>query len=428
MPSLYEDLSFRGLLHQETAGIRAVLDGPPVAAYHGIDPTADSLHIGNLYGVCTLKRFQDHGHHPIALAGGGTGLIGDPGGRDDERPLLSAEQHAANLAGIEAQLERLLAVEAGPGGRGQVMLIDNADWLVGCRLVDFLREVGKHFSVNQMIQKESVRSRIERPDVGISYTEFSYMLLQAYDFLHLYDHFGCRVQFGGSDQWGNITAGIELIRRVRRGEAHGFTWPLLVSSEGKKYGKSVGAAIWLDARRTPPFQLYQHFVRVGDSEVGPMLRLLTFLAHEEIEALDAATSQHPARRAAQRALASEVCRLVHGEAETKRAERASGALYSEEIATLDERLLLEVVAEAPSSSISRAELDGAGADLAGLLAATGLSPSRGAARTAVEQGGAYVNNVRRQGPKARVTRDDLLHDRYVLLRRGRRDYHLLRVE
>jgi tyrosyl-tRNA synthetase len=426
VPSLSEDLVFRGLIFTESPGLRDVLDGPPVAAYHGMDPTADSLHIGHLYGICMLKRFQDHGHRPIALAGGGTGLIGDPGGRDEERPLLSANEHAANMAGIEAQLRRLLRVDGGSGQ--EVLLVDNAEWLVRYRLVDFLRDVGKHFSVNQMMQKESVRARLERPDVGISFTEFSYMLLQACDFLHLFDHFDCRVQFGGSDQWGNITAGIDLIRRVRRREAHGFTWPLLVASDGKKYGKSAGNAVWLDAKRTSPFSLYQHFVRIGDAEVGAMLRFLTFLSHEEIETLDRETQEHPERREAQKALARDVCRFVHGDDETAAAERASAALYSEAIADLDEKLLLDVVAEAPSSTLARSEIDGDGADLAALLAATGLSPSRGAARTAIEQGGAYVNNVRRSGAEARVTRDDLLHGRYVVLRRGRRDYHLLRVE
>ncbi len=427
MVTLWEDLSFRGLMAQSSAGLREVLDGPPTSAYHGIDPTADSLHIGHLYGVCTLKRFQDHGHRPIALAGGGTGLIGDPGGRDEERPLLDMEAHRANMAGIRSQLERLLDV--GPGSSGsEMLLLDNADWLVSYRLVDFLREIGKHFTVNQMVQKEAVRSRLERPDVGISYTEFTYMLLQACDFLHLYDDYGCTVQFGGSDQWGNITGGIDLIRRVRHAEAHGFTWPLLVSPEGRKYGKSTGNAVFLDAKRTSPFELYQHFIRVSDGEVGPMLRYLTFLGHEEIGALDEATRDHPERREGQKALAREVCRFVHGEAHTRRAETASAALYSEDIAALDEELLLEVMREAPSTVLALGALEGEGIELVALLASSSLSPSRGAARTAVEQGGAYVNNARRNDPDARVTLGDLLHGRYVVLRRGRRDYHLLQFE
>ncbi|MGH9303640.1 MAG: tyrosine--tRNA ligase, partial [Acidimicrobiales bacterium] len=433
MPSLRDDLVFRGLVHQESAGLPELLDGPPLTAYHGIDPTAASLHIGNLYGICTLKRLQHHGHRPIALAGGGTGMIGDPGGRDSERPVLSIEEHRANMEGIRSQLEGLLDFSPHRGDRdgGQAqaaLLLDNADWLSEYRLVGFLRDIGKHFSVNQMIQKESVRSRIDRPEVGISFTEFSYMLLQACDFLHLYDHFDCKLQIGGSDQWGNITMGIELIRKVRQGDAHGFTWPLLVSGEGRKYGKSVPGAVWLDPGRTSPFSFYQHFVRTFDDEVGTMLRYLTFLGHDEIEELDRATTEHPQKRLAQSTLARQVCTFVHGPIETARAERASAALYSEEISDLDEALLLEVVADAPSSTRPRGELDGDGVDLASLFAAVGLSPSKGAARRVISEGGAYVNNTRRPNPQLNVTRSELLHDRYVLLRRGRRDYHLVRFE
>ena len=425
VPTLFEDLQFRGLVQQSTEELGPALGRGGFGAYVGFDPSADSLHVGHLLGICTLRRLQDGGIRPIALAGGGTGMIGDPGGKDDERPLLTMEKHAANMAGIRSQLERLLDFSP-ERGEAQALLLDNADWLVEYRLVEFLRDVGKHFSVNQMVSKESVRQRLQRPDHGISFTEFSYMLLQACDFLHLYDHYGCRLQAGGSDQWGNITMGLELIRKVRQGEVHAFTWPLLLRSDGKKFGKSEGDAVWLDPARTPPFAMYQYFMRVPDADVGDMMRRLTFLGHERILELDYATRTEPARREAQAELARAVTSFVHGEKEAERAERASKALYSEAIGDLDEEMLLAVFADAPSSNRPMSDLDGDGIELVELLAETGLSPSRGAARTAAEQGGAYVNNLRRTDPEARVGRDDLIAGRFVVLRRGRRDYHLLR--
>jgi tyrosyl-tRNA synthetase len=426
MSKLSEDLSFRGLIQDESAGLRSALDGERSAAYVGFDPSGDSLHIGHLMGLCTLRRLQDAGHRPIALAGGGTGLIGDPHADGAERPLLTSEQHAANMAGIRGQLERLLDFSP-ERGAAQALLLDNADWLVNYRLTDFLREIGKHFTVNQMIAKESVRQRIERPEQGISFTEFSYMLLQACDYLHLHDEFGCKLQAGGSDQWGNITMGLELIRKVRHAEVHAFTWPLLLRSDGKKFGKSEGGAVWLDPNRSSPFAMYQYFVRVPDADVGIMLRQFTLLSHERIVELDAATKEHPEQREAQRELARAVTTFVHGAEEAERAERAAQALYSEEISELDEPLLLAVFADAPSSTRARSELDG-GIELVTLLVESGLSPSRGAARTAIEQGGAYVNNTRRDDAAALVTRDDLIADRFVVLRRGKRDHHLLRFE
>jgi tyrosyl-tRNA synthetase len=310
------------------------------------------------------------------------------------------------------------------------LLLNNADWLVEFRLIDFLRDIGKHFSVNQMIAKESVSARIERPEQGISFTEFSYMLLQATDFLHLFDSYGCRFQMGGTDQWGNITMGLELVRKARREEAHAFTWPLLMRSDGVKMGKSEDGAVWLDRTRTPTFAMYQWFVRVPDADVPVMLRHLTFLGREEIEALEQATKDHPERREAQQALARAVCTFVHGAEDTSRAEAAARALYTEEIASLDTDLLADVVRDAPSTEFSRTGLDGAGLDVAEALVASGLCTSRSEARRVLSQGGAYVNNVRRVaagnggGPTA-ITQADLLADRYVLLRRGKQDYHVL---
>jgi tyrosyl-tRNA synthetase len=288
--------------------------------------------------------------------------------------------------------------------------------------------VGKHFTVNQMTAKESVKTRLERPDQGISYTEFSYMLLQAYDYSYLHDTYGCRLQLGGSDQWGNITMGLELIRKLRGAEAFALTWPLLVRADGTKYGKTESGAVWLDPAKSSPYAMYQFFVRAPDDEVGRLLRLFTFLSPAEIESLDAETARRPEQRRAQRALARAVTTLVHGHAETERAEAAASALFSEEVANLDESMLLEVFSDAPSSVISRSALDDGGLRLVDVLVSTGLVGSKTAARAALAQGGAYVNNRRRDDPEGTLARDDLLVDRYVVLRRGRRAYHLLRFE
>ncbi len=427
MPTLADDLRFRGLVHQVTdADLLERLDGGRLTVYTGFDPSAPSLHVGSLLQLCTLRRFQAAGHRPIALAGGGTGRIGDPGGKTGERALLSDADLVANLAGIRPQLARFLAFDeaAGPA-RG--LLLDNGDWLGSMLLVDFLRDVGKHFTVNQMVAKESVRARFDRPDQGISYTEFSYMLLQAYDFLRLHLDHGCDLQLGGSDQWGNITMGVELIRKVARVEAYGLTTPLVVKADGTKFGKTESGTVWLDARLTSPYRLYQFFFNTEDAVVGQYLRYFSFLGHDQITALDAETAEHPERRAAQRALAREVCALVHGSAEVERAERASKALFAEEIALLDETTLLDVVDDAPSSIIARASVE-VGLELVGVLVGTGLVTSRSEARRAITQGGVYLNNAKELDERRMIGSDDLLHNRYALLRRGRRDYHVLRVE
>jgi tyrosyl-tRNA synthetase len=425
MGALSADLAFRGLVHQVTdPSVLEKLDQETLTAYIGFDPTADSLHVGSLLQMCNLRRLQQAGHRPIALAGGGTGMIGDPGGKSEERNLLSADELTANVAGIRTQLERFLdfATTSSPA-----LLLDNSAWLDGCGLVEFLRDVGKHFTVNQMVAKESVRARFDRPDQGISFTEFSYMLLQAYDFQQLFDAHDCRLQLGGSDQWGNITLGIELIRKTRQTEVFGLTTALLLKADGTKFGKTESGTVWLDARRTSPFQLYQYFLRTEDATVGTVLRMLTFLEHDTIRSLDIQTAEHPERREAQRALAEAVCTLVHGETETARAAAAARALYSEEIADLDENTLLEVCADAPVTTLRRADLD-TGLGLVDALVTTDLVPSKGRARTTITQGGAYVNNRRVTDADARLGPDDLLFGRYLVLRRGQRDYHLLRFE
>lgn len=400
------------------------LDSAPVTAYTGFDPTSDSLHVGHLLQLCNLRRLQAAGHRPIALAGGGTGFIGDPGGKSEERSLLTAETLHENLHHMRNQLGRFL--DFGPrAGDAQARLVNNGDWLTELRLIEFLRDVGKHFTVNQMVSKDSVRSRLDRDGQGISFTEFSYMLLQAYDFLHLFDRYDCTLQLGGREQWGNITMGIDLVRKVRHAEVWGLTTPLVLKADGTKFGKSESGTVWLDARKTSPYQLYQFLIRTEDAVVGAYLRYFTFLSHDEIRSLDQETADHPERREGQRQLARQVCILVHGEEETTRAERAAAALFGEEVADLDEPSVLDVFADAPSTQLPRTRLDSDGLSLVDLLMETGMVPSRGRARTTIEQGGAYVNNRRESDVTRALAADDLVAGRYLVLRRGRKDYHLV---
>jgi tyrosyl-tRNA synthetase len=420
MPTLSEDLAFRGLIHQMTdPELPKRLDQPGLTVYAGFDPSADSLHVGSLLQLCTLRRFQLAGHRPISLAGGGTGMIGDPGGKEDERQLLTLEAIEGYLEGIRPQLGQFLDMD-------DALLLNNADWLGRLSTLEYLRDVGKHFTVNQMVGKESVRARFERPDQGISYTEFSYMLLQAYDFLRLHLDHGCDLQFGGSDQWGNITMGIELIRKVCGDEVWGFTTPLIVKPDGTKYGKTETGTVWLDPRRTSPFAMYQFLLNTADEQVGQLVRFLTFLDQSAIEDLDAETATHPERRSAQRALAREVVTMVHGAAEVARCEEASAALFGQEIAGLSEEMLLAVTEDAPSTDLSRSELLD-GLTLADVLERTGLATSKGDARRTIDQGGAYVNNVQQTDPARHLGPADLLHGRYVVLRKGKRDVHVVRA-
>jgi tyrosyl-tRNA synthetase len=422
-----EDLRFRGLIHQLTdPELEQRLDDDRITAYAGFDPTADSLHVGHLLQVCTLRRLQLAGHRPIAVAGGGTGLVGDPGGKSEERSLLSPDELRANLEGVRAQLGRFL--EFTDGGPDGALMVNNADWLEPLSLFGFLRDVGKHFTVNQMVAKDSVKTRLTRADQGISFTEFSYMLLQAFDFLHLFDAYGCRLQLGGSDQWGNITMGIELVRKVRQQEVWGLTTPLVVKADGTKFGKTESGTVWLDGDRTSPYQLYQFFLRTEDAVVGTYLRYFTFLDHETILALDVATATRPERREAHRELARQVCTMVHGSHETERAEHAAAALFTEDVTQLGEQSILDVFADAPSTRIPRARLDDNGVALVDLLVETGLAPSRGRARATIEQGGAYVNNRRVEGVERTVGVDDLVAGRYLVLRSGKKNYHLVRFD
>jgi len=420
-----DDWEFRGLLHQCTdEAVFALLDAGSVTAYIGFDPTAPSLHLGSLLQLCTLRRIQLSGNRPIALAGGGTGLVGDPTFKDAERPLLTLDQIEANVRGIRPQLERFLDFSSSAGA-SRALLLNNAQWLTSISLTEFLRDVGKHVTVNQMTAKESVRARLEREDVGLSFTEFSYMLLQGYDFVRLNLDHGCTLQLGGSDQWGNITVGTELVRKMTGHQAFGLTTPLLLRGDGKKFGKSDGGNenIWLDASMTSPFAMYQYFLNVDDASTPASLRFFTFLSPEEILALDESTSTAPQERMAQRTLAREVVTLVHGDDAARKAERASEALFSEEIRDLDEATLLEVVRDAPSSRWPRADL-AAGLDPTELLVRTALAKSKSEARRFVDQGGLYVNN-RRVASDELVDASRALYGKYLVIRRGRHELHLV---
>src|SRR5271165_21671 len=411
------------MIHQMTdVGLPRRLDTPGLTVYAGFDPSADSLHVGNLLQLCTLRRFQEAGHRPISLAGGGTGMIGDPGGKEDERQLLDLETIEGHLESIRPQLGQFLDL-----GNDRALLLNNVDWLGSISVLEFLRDVGRHFTVNQMVGKESVRARFERPDQGISYTEFSYMLLQAYDFYRLFVDHGCRLQIGGSDQWGNITMGIELVRKVCREDVFGLTTPLVVKDDGTKFGKTESGAVWLDARLTSPYQLYQFFLQTDDTVAPTYLRYFTFLSHDEITALDEATRVSPERRAAQQALARQVCTLVHGADETRRAEQAAAALFAGDLDGIDEPTLLAVVDDAPNTMLPRAEVVGGTFSLVDALVRTGLASSKSEARTLIAQGGVYLN-MRRQPEDRSLGPADLLHDRYVVLRRGARHVHMLTVE
>jgi tyrosyl-tRNA synthetase len=422
---VFSELEWRGMVHQVTdEELGAKLAGERFTVYHGIDVTADSLHVGSLVGALVLRKFQAYGHRPIVLLGAGTTRIGDPSGKRAERPLLSPEQIAANAAGIRSQLERLLDFSPGPAG---ALLLDNTEWLAPMPLLDFLRDVGKHFTVNAMLAKESVRARFAAADLGISFTEFSYMLLQAYDYLHLFDAEMCRLQVGGSDQWGNITAGIDLIRRVRGAEAYGLTWPLVTKADGTKFGKSEAGNVWLDPARTSPYELFQFWMNTDDRDVGRHLRTFTSLDEGQIKGLEETLAQRAGEREAQRVLAREVTSLVHGEAAAAAALETSAALFGGDLRQLGEAALAEAFADAPSSPLPRSRLEGEGAALVDVLAESGLVASRSAARQAITQGGVSVNGVREGDLDRRLGPDDLLGGGFVVLKRGKRSYHVLHV-
>jgi tyrosyl-tRNA synthetase len=420
MNSLLAELTWRGLLYQHTEPLDAALGAGVVTGYCGFDPTAPSLHVGNLVPVMGLTHLQRAGHRPVVLIGGGTGMIGDPSGKTAERQLNTPATVEANSRAIQRQLERFL--EFGEP-RGAIMR-DNAEWLLDMKAVDFMRDVGKHFTVSYMMQKESVRSRME--EGGISYTEFSYMLLQAKDFLELYRRVGCTLQIGGSDQWGNITAGIELVRRVEGVEAHAMTMPLVTTAAGTKFGKTEAGAVWLDPKLTSPYRFYQFWVNVDDRDAGKFLRFFTLLARDEIEALERELEAHPERRAAQQALARDVTMRVHGEGAARAAADVSALLFGRgDASSLSPEALEALRDEVPFVQLP--ELSAEGIDAVDLFVAAKLAPSKGAARRLLEQGGLSVNGRKLSAEERVVRSDSMLVGGHLLLRKGAREYALVRV-
>jgi tyrosyl-tRNA synthetase len=422
--SILEELKWRGLLADCTAEAELArrLASGPITLYCGFDPTADSLHVGNLVPLLALRRFQRAGHRPIAVAGGATGSIGDPSGKTQERQLLSWEALRTNIGAVKDQLRLLLDFDTPVN---PARLVDNADWTAGVTFLEFLRDIGKHFSVNMMVAKESVKARMEDRDCGISYTEFSYMLLQAFDFYHLCRDADCEMQIGGSDQWGNITAGIDLIRRKLARPAYGLTLPLITNADGSKFGKTVAGAVWLSPAKTSTYRFYQFWIRTDDRDVVRYLKYFTFLSREEIEALEHEHRAKPEGRAAHLTLAQAVTEMVRGTAATQEARRASAILFGGGLEGIGEATFNELADEVPATTVPAALFDEPGLPLVELLVKAGAYESKGAARRELTAGGFYLNNVRETNPQRPMRHADLLFGKRLLLRRGKRNYLLV---
>lgn len=420
---LLEDLRWRGLIHQTTHDEQLAdwLRGGSRVLYAGFDPTSDSLHVGNFMPLMLLRRFQRASHRPIAVMGGATGMIGDPSGKSEERNLLDLDRLRANVQAVGRQLARFLDFD----GPNPARLVNNHDWIGRFSYIEFLRDVGKNFPINVMLAKDSVKSRLDRVDGGISYTEFSYMLLQAYDFVHLHDQYQCELQVGGSDQWGNITAGIDLGRRMRGAQLFGLTCPLLVKNDGGKMGKTEKGALWLDRRKTSPYEFYQYWINLEDAEAGKCLRFLTELPHEEIESLDAARTSAPEKRDSQRRLAEALTETVHGLEGLAIARRATDVFFGAEIDDLSDDQLVEIFADVPSKQLPRERLK-AGISVIEAFREAGLAASNGEARRAITQGGAYVNNRRVEDAERTLDLKDLASESVLVLRSGKKRYALLR--
>jgi tyrosyl-tRNA synthetase len=418
--SILEELQWRGLVADctDTAELTKKI-AAPITLYCGFDPTGDSLHVGSLVPLLTLRRFQLAGHSPIAVAGGATGSIGDPSGKTQERQLLTPEILQHNIASVAGQLKRWLDFN---NATNPAHLMDNAAWTAGISFLDFLRDIGKHFTVNQMVAKESVRARMEDREVGISYTEFSYMLLQAFDFMVLCRDQNCELQIGGSDQWGNITAGIELTRKKLGKTVYGLTLPLVTKADGTKFGKTETGTIWIDAKKTSVYKFYQFWINTDDRDVVRYLKFFTFLAKEEIEALEKSHLENPGPRIAHKALAKAATDLIHGAAARTEATRASEILFGGELKGIAESTFNEIIGEVPTKEIEKARLDGAGIPLVDFLVHAGLSPSKGQARKDIEGGGVNINNIREASATRAVTAGDLLFGKHVLLRKGKKNY------
>jgi tyrosyl-tRNA synthetase len=420
---VYQEFEWRGMVYEGTEGVREVLAREKVTCYIGFDPTAASLHVGSLLPLMALARLQRFGHSPIAIAGGGTGMIGDPSGKTLERQLLSVERLDDNLRGIRDQLARFLDFDA-PANPARI--VNNADWLAKLSLMEFLRDTGKHFTVNYMLAKESVRRRIEAED-GISYTEFSYLLLQAYDFLTLYDRFGCTLQLGGSDQWGNITAGCDLVRKLRGARAHGLVMPLVTTSAGVKFGKTESGAVWLDEGMTSAFRFYQFWLNTDDRDAVRYLKYFTFLPAERVEELERELAASPDKRVAQRELAREVTGLVRGAEAVSRAERASAILFGGSMADARVEDVLEVFADVPSIDVEAARFEAPGLSIAEAMSLTGLAASKGEATRLIRGGGVYVNDERVADERGRLTVDRAVGGQLFVLRKGQRHRYVVRV-
>ena len=418
--SILEELKWRGLVADctDAAELEKKL-AAPVTLYCGFDPTADSLHVGNLVPLLALRRFQLLGHHPIAVAGGATGSIGDPSGKTAERQLLTKEILDRNIASVKVHLATLLDFET---KQNPARLVDNASWTAGISFLDFLRDIGKHFSVNQMVAKESVRARMEDRESGISYTEFSYMLLQAFDFMVLCRDQNCELQIGGSDQWGNITAGIDLCRKKLGKTVFGLTLPLITNADGTKFGKTEAGAVWLDPKRTSVYKFYQFWINTDDRDVIRYLKYFTFLSAEQIAEAEAKHAQNPGAREAHSQLANYMTRLIHGEQAAKDANRASFILFGLELEGVAPGVFDLILGEVPTKEIEKVKLDGAGIPLVELLVHAGLCPSKGQARKDIEGGGVNLNNVREASATRAVTSSDLLFGKHLLLRKGKKNY------
>lgn len=421
--SIFEELQWRGMVYDKIDGVQAMLANEKVTVYNGFDLTADSLHVGHIVPLIALARLQRFGHHPIALAGGGTTMIGDPSGKKSERSLLPVETIRAYAEAIKGQLAHFLDFES---KTNPAKVLNNADWLTSLNMIEFMRDIGKNFTVNYMLAKDSVRTRLEREE-GLSFTEFTYMLLQSYDFLYLFDHYGCRLQTGGSDQWGNITAGVELVRRMRGEPVFGMVYPLITKADGTKFGKTEGGSVWLDPNRTSPYRFYQFWLNTEDKDVVNYLKYFTFLDHQTIDDLAAAVVEHPEAREAQRKLASVMTQTVHGETALARADQASQALFGGDISGLSAAEITDIFSDVPSCELVKTQLEGEGLAVADLLVTAGLAKSKGEARRSLQEGGIYLNNHRVSGDNPAAGLGDVLEGQFIVLRKGKKNYTLVRV-
>ena len=422
--SILDELTWRGLINDctDSEALTERLGKGPIVLYCGFDPTSDSLHVGNLVPLIALRRFQDQGHIPVALAGGATGAIGDPSGKSAERTLLTRETLQENITAVKTQLGKLLDFDT---SSNPARLLDNADWTENVTLLDFLRDIGKHFTVNNMVAKESVRARMEDRDVGISYTEFSYMLLQAFDFYHLKKEHECELQIGGSDQWGNITAGIELTRHKLNATVFGLTLPLITNTDGTKFGKTEAGAVWLDSTRTSIYKFYQFWIRTDDRDVIRYLKYFTFLSRDQITELEKSHTENPSTREAHTALAIAMTDLIHGQNATKETQQASQILFGGDLEGIGENTFNEIVGEIPTVEIEKSKLEGDGMPILELFVTSSLCQSNGQARKDLQGGGLNLNNQRQSDPKLKITTNSLLFDKHLLLRKGKRNYTVL---